>query len=245
MRLLKTLDDLSNYLRANDGQKSCLADTGFLYAIAYDDDRLFNKANDVLDILSENGISVFANVISRMEFVDLIFRKQITSGAIQIFESLDSGTLHKELFNLLKNIRDQETAHRKLQKSYKIDEARLKNLRRELERSMSPMKWKEFCRLYVGQMLSNEWHILEQEFGLNFIEILEGQTSDMFETPLYWADMVQIMGEHGLRSPDAMIANLFSKSKFPLLITNDADYETCLSNLIDTEATRAIFHLEN
>lgn len=33
------------------------------------------------------------------------------------------------------------------------------------------------------------------------------------------------MATHGQRGPDAMIVNLFDKSKFPLLITSDSDLE--------------------
>jgi len=96
---------------------------------------------------------------------------------------------------------------------------------------------------YVGSLLVNEWNLLEEDLGLNFVEIMEGDVSELFESPLRWADMVRLMGEQGLRGPDVMIANLFSRSKFQILITTDGDFESCLSTpLIGSD--KAILLLE-
>ncbi len=81
-------------------------------------------------------------------------------------------------------------------------------------------------------MLASEWQMIEDEFGLNFVEIMEGQISNLFNSPLIWKDMVEFMGTYGQRAPDAMIVNLFLKSKFPLLITSDSDFESCFTDPI-------------
>lgn len=222
-----------------------VADTGFLYALAYDDDRLHKTANDCFDVLAEHEIPIYANVISRMEFVDLIFRKQITQGAIQLFETVDANTDQKNLFNLLKNIRDQDTAHKRDQKSFKIDEARLKRLRKEIELVDGISGWKNFCKMFVGEMLTNEWSLLEEELGLRFIEVMDGGVSELIHHPLIWKDMIQMMGEHGLRGPDAMIMNLFSKSNLPLLITTDIDFKSCFYDELQTPSQKAVFYLES
>lgn len=59
--------------------------------------------------------------------------------------------------------------------------------------------------------------------GLNFVEVLEGGRSDVIAEPLHWSDMVEVIGEQGIRGPDAMIANLFLKSRLSLLITTDKE----------------------
>mgnify|MGYP001212073128 FL=1 len=199
MLVLKTANDLTQYLETYDGNAGCFADTSFLYAVSYQDDRLYNSASQVLDILADHEIPIYSNVISRMEFIDLIFRKQVTLGAIQLFGSLKSNTVPKNLFNLLKDIRDKDTASQRENKSYKIDEGRLKRLRKELSLALEDMSWKTFCKTYVGKMLVNEWTIMEEEIGLNFVEVMEGGTSEEITSPLHWADMVELMGEHGLR----------------------------------------------
>ncbi len=242
MKILRSLDELSRHFQGNGDQPKCFADTGFLYALAYDDDRLFNQANDVLDLLSEHGVSLYANVISRMEFVDLIFRKQVTQGCIQLFASLTGDSHGKPIYNLLKDIRDKDSAARKNKQSYKIDEYRLKKIRKNVEQVSGIADWKDFCKKCVGSMLVNEWGMLEEDLGLNFVEVMEGDVSDLFDSPLRWADMVQLMGDQGLRGPDAMIANLFAKSKFPVLITADGDFESCLSDSLSA-SDKAIFLL--
>lgn len=84
--------------------------------------------------------------------------------------------------------------------------------------------------------------LLEKEFGLNFVEVMEGQSSDLFYSDLKWSDMVALMGLNGIRGPDAMILNLFTKSKFPLLITADSDFERCLPDELK-QAEKAIYFL--
>lgn len=244
MKVLRSLEDLSRHFDDLGERPKCLADTGFLYALAYDDDRFFNQANDLLDLLSDRRASLYANVISRMEFVDLIFRKQVTQGCIQLFSTLKREPQNEPIFNLLKDIRDQDTAARRQNQSYKIDERRLKKLRQNVGQAYGVGDWKEFCKKFVGSMLVNEWTMIEEDLGLNFIEILEGNLSDLFDLPLRWTDMVQLMGDRGLRGPDAMIENLFSKSKLPVLITTDSDFESCLSvPLLPGSPDKAIFLL--
>ncbi len=245
MKVLRNLDDLSLHIKKFGEHRTCFADTGFLYAIAYDDDRYFNQANDAFDVLATEGVSIYANVISRMEFADLVFRKQVTQGCIQLFGSLKQEAHGKPIFSLLKDIRDKDTAAKRQQQSYKIDERRIKKLRQDVEQAYGITDWKDFCKKFVGTIFVNEWKLLEEELGLNFVEVMEGESSELFQSPLRWSDMVQLMGEHGLRGPDAMIANLFSKSKFPLLMTTDSDFESCLSDpLVSAAADKAIFLLQ-
>ena len=243
MQVLRSLDDLSDYLKNHDCKDGCFADTGFLYAVSYQDDRLHNIASQVLDVLAEHEIPIHANVISRMEFIDLIFRKQITLGAIRLFDSLKPTIASKNLFNLLKDIRDKNTASQRENRSYKIDEGRLKKLRKELSQVLEIMSWKKFCKTYSGKMLVNEWTIMEEEIGLNFVEVMDGGISEEITSPLRWSDMADMMGEHGLRGPDAMILNLFTNSRFPLLITTDGDFEFCLDDQLLFAKDKAIFHL--
>ena len=230
MKTLKGLDQFKKYLEDSSIQFGCLADTGFLYALAYDDDRLFNYANEVHDLLAEYEIPIYANVISRMELIDLIFRKQVTIGCIQIYENATQHAFDKPIYNILKDIRDKNTAAKRNKESYKVDEARLKKIRKNLVQDYGIRDWSDFCKNFVDEKLTNEWRAIEEDLGLNFIEIMEGQKDDLFAQELKWADMVALMGAKGLRGPDAMILNLFDKSNLELLITSDSDFENCITD---------------
>ncbi|MGE3758208.1 MAG: hypothetical protein AB7H97_10650, partial [Pseudobdellovibrionaceae bacterium] len=116
-------------------------------------------------------------------------------------------------------------------------------LRKNTDAEYGISDWKDFCSKYIGTMLTTEWTMLEQEWGLNFVEVMEGQISPLFNSPLYWTDMVQVMAEHGQRGPDAMIINLFAKSNFPLLITSDSDLETCFTDPLQDYSDKAILVL--
>jgi hypothetical protein len=243
MQVLRTADDLARYLRDKGCKPGCFADTSFLYGIAYDDDRLHGNANVIHDLLSDYSVPIYANVISRMEFVDLILRKQMTNACISLFGKLQRNAGNQELFNLLKNIRDKDTAARGKRESFKINESHFKKLRKFIIDTSSGEDWKTFCGKYVGTTLLSEWKIVEEDLGLNFVEILEGEKSDFFDEPLHWDDMVQIMGKNGMRGPDAMILNLFLKSKFPLLVTGDSDFETDLRDCSESDPGKAILVL--
>jgi hypothetical protein len=230
MQIIIGIESLKEYLKEHSIETGCLADTGYLYALSYKDDRLFELANDVHDLLVEYDVPIYSNVISRLEWIDLIFRKQVALGCIQAFETASSHAYHKPIYNTLKDIRDKNTAAKKKGESFKIDEGRLKKLRKSLINDYGVIDWADFCSQYVDKKLFNEWVSVEEDFGLNFIEVMEGQDSDMFNSALKWKDMVEVMGKQGLRGPDAMIINCFDKSKLELLITSDGDFEFCFND---------------
>lgn len=244
MQILRGIDQFKRHLDGGAIQFGCLADTGFLYALAYKDDRFFEHANDIHDLLVEHEVPIYSNVISRMELIDLIFRKQVTLGCVQLFESATGHAYHKPIFNILKDIRDKNTAAKKNNESYKIEEGRLKKLRKNLVNEYGITDWFDFCATFTDEKLTNEWLAIEQDLGLNFVEILEGQMSDLFNDKLHWSDMVGIMGKMGLRGPDAMIVNLFDKSKFELLITSDSDFENCFTDPLQQISTKSILILQ-
>ncbi|MFN8945124.1 MAG: hypothetical protein ACK5WZ_10940 [Pseudobdellovibrionaceae bacterium] len=243
MKVFRGVAALEKYLTTNRISFGCLADTGFLYALAYKDDRLFDTANDVHDLLVEHKAPIYSNVISRVELIDLIFRKQVTLGCVKLFESATSHSFHKPIYNTLKDIRDKNTASTRNHESYKVDEGRLKKVRKQLVDEYGMTDWSDFCSEFVDEKLLNEWTAVEQELGLNFIEVMEGEKSDLFNHPVRWNDMVELMGKKGLRGPDAMIANLFDKSKFELLITSDSDFKNCFADQLEIPMDKAILVL--
>lgn len=244
MQLIRGTDELRVFLKRNGNGVGCLADTGFLYAASFMDDRLYEQSLEIFDLLAEHNASIFVNVIARIEFVDLVFRKMLTNAAVEVSRLITKNLNNADLFNFLRNIRDQDVAHRNKKMSYKMSESTLKELRRRLEGAMGGDSWREFCAVHSGDMLVNEWSLLEDELGLNFIEVLDGQTSDLIPKSLYWSDMVKIMGHQGVRGPDAMISNLFLKSTLPLLITTDSDIVRSLSEDDPAHGHKVILYLE-
>lgn len=225
MQILNGVEQFKNFINQTDCRSGCLSDTGFLYGVSYTDDRVYKQALEVFLFLEEHHIPVHANVVTRMEFIDLIFRKQLTLGAISLFQNMDSKTFYKSLYNFLKKIRDDDTVSKKNKNSFKIGDRQLKQLREKLKETLGIAGWQNFCENYTDQMLLNEWEILEEELGLHFIEIMEGQTSPLIPLPLKWKDMVKTVGQLGIRAPDAMTINLFKACSLNLLITADKDFE--------------------
>lgn len=243
MQIIRGIDQLNEFLSQTDCSDGCLADTGFLYGASDMDDRVYKQALEVFLVLEEQNIPIHTNVVGRMEFIDLVFRKQVTLGAIKVFSAMNSKTAHKSLYDILKSVRDEDTAAKRQGQSYKVGEKRLKNLKKNFIESAGDTGWKSFCSKYVGQMLINEWQILEDDLGLHFLEVMEGQTSPLITQPLHWKDMVHTMGELGVRGPDAMIINLFKASSLNLLITADKDFEFSSADDISLQ-NKAVLILE-
>lgn len=169
MEILRGVGSLKKFLMTTDCSAGCLADTGFLYGVSDVDDRVYEQAQAIFEILEEKNIPVHTNIIGRVEFVDLVFRKQLTIGAIKLFESMTPHSSHKGLYNFLKKIRDDNTIARRNRQSFKLGETQLKKLRSKLEDLVGVGGWQNFCTKYAGEMLLNEWRILEEELGLYFI----------------------------------------------------------------------------
>lgn len=224
MRVLRGLDQLKDFLVQVDCSDGCLADTGFLYGMAYKDDRVYPQSLEVSLILEDNEIPIHTNVVGRMEFIDLVFRKMLTRGAVSLYRSMDPQTPYRDLFNHIKKIRDLEVSEGRKRKSYKLGERGIKDLREQMVTVSGTTGWKAFCAKYAGDVLATEWKYLEEDYGLYFIEVMEGQTSELVTKPLVWADMVTTMGAYGVRGPDAMILNLFKSCSLNLLITSDNDF---------------------
>jgi hypothetical protein len=68
MRVIRGILQLNKFL-AGGSEKGCLADTGFLYAASYLDDRLHTQAVEVFEIFAHYDVQIYSNVISRMEFI--------------------------------------------------------------------------------------------------------------------------------------------------------------------------------
>lgn len=136
MQLIRGTDELRVFLKRNGNGVGCLADTGFLYAASFMDDRLYEQSLEIFDLLAEHNASIFVNVIARIEFVDLVFRKMLTNAAVEVSRLITKNLNNADLFNFLRNIRDQDVAHRNKKMSYKMSESTLKELRRRLVGAM-------------------------------------------------------------------------------------------------------------
>lgn len=224
MQVLKGIEQLNDFLNRVDCSEGCLADSSFLYGMAYKDDRVYPQSLDVSLIFEEKNIPIYTNVVGRMEFIDLVFRKMLTRGVANLYKDTDPTTPHRSLFNRIKRIRDTEVSEKRKRKSYKLGEPGIKDLRAEIVSISGTAGWKSFCARYAGDLLTTEWKYLEEDYGLCFIEVMEGQTSEIVTNPLMWSDMVHTMGTYGVRGPDAMILNLFKSCSLNLLVTGDNDF---------------------
>lgn len=111
-------------------------------------------------------------------------------------------------------------------RSYKLNEGQLKKSRKFLTHNgTQPEGWSLFCKKYFSEPFKNEVRILEEDLGLNFIDLKEDEIHPMFNDFLSWSSLEDVVADSGLRCFDSMIVNFFSKSKFSALARGDIDFK--------------------
>ena len=84
--------------------------------------------------------------------------------------------------------------------------------------------WLEFCEGYLSQELLKSWDKIEDQFGVNYLQLRGSENSEKYlNKPIDWKDMYSLIEKTGVSSNDAMILNAFLTSKFYAFFTCDFD----------------------
>lgn len=227
MRLISDVSEFKSFVESSEKvARGCVVDTSVLFAVTYES-KSHLAATEAMEFLAEKSVPLISNVTTRSEFLDVIIRRQLTCGVIEFFnrygKTIDSST---RLFKILKSVRDKESENESQGDVYVLEPTRLKEIRRLLSDDGNRVsRWLQFCAHYLSPRLQDEWELLEDEYGLTFLEVLEGEINDYFPKGLLWKDLVKLAGRSGLRSSDAMILNFFGSSVFEVLVTRDHDFK--------------------
>lgn len=216
--LLKTASSQSGI------KNGCFVDTSILFAASYPPDEFNTEAEQVFEYLTELEIPVFTNVNVRSEFIDLHRRVMIPDGLGDLYTA-HGKSLDGILYAKLQSINTSLTNARNTGKPFKFDENQIKSWRQTLRSRQLKGKngWLQFCADFLQNRIEATWDQTCNELGVNFFSLRNTDHSDWLTGELKWEDMASIVGRFGVGSFDAMIINLFLKSKFSLMLTADRD----------------------
>lgn len=205
------------------------ADTSILFAATYPFDAFNEDAEKIFQLLSKQSIPTFLSVSVRAEFLENHRRVFIAESLIDFLDDMEDDIEGP----LLLKLQSHRTSYRrkiKEEKNVKIDAHQIKSFRALLSNfnKNNIDGWSIFCRNYIKPQLTPLWADVCRLLNVNFISTRsEDHTPFLNELPT-WEKAIELMGDYGLSSSDAMILNMFLCSKIPILLTADKEMADCI-----------------
>jgi len=208
-------------------------DTTILFSATFPSDPFNEESEAVFDTLADAAVSPFVSVNVRAEFLENHRRASFADCLVDFLNDLKDDLDGPLLLKL--------QSHRKLHrqkadegKNTRLDVNQIKNWRTLLKNHAVRDKngWDLLCRTYLKKQLATEWANAEKELSLNFISTRVDDYSPLLNSQPSWERVIDLMGDYGLASADAMILNMFLCSKIPALLTSDRE----LAEVADQEA---------
>ncbi|MBS1960864.1 MAG: hypothetical protein JST04_01505 [Bdellovibrionales bacterium] len=207
-------------------RSGCVVDTNILFGGAYPVDRLNTWADRFFETCRIENIPVFTNINIRAEFMDL-YRRALLVESLLMVRSHYSADLAEDLEKRLKALDQRVRENIEKNKTTSLSERDIKEYRKTLleifpKTSTSGRNlWQILCRDFLGPQLTPVWSDATKALGINFAGSRAVESTELFSKAPNWEGASEVMGQSGLGSADAMIANFFACSKFSLLVTAD------------------------
>ena len=228
-----TLDDIRTLIKQNPSLKrGCIVDTNVIFAAMFPLDAHNDWAESTLEELRRLEIPIYSNINIRSEFIDLNRRVLIPEGLMDFYYYYGS-ELPESVSLGLKSLQTRKKKAAEENRTFKLSDVEIKRYRKLLDQykhNSGVNGWTAFCEEYFRPYIKPVWSEAVQRLHLNFVGTRAIESKEHFESDPTWEEMTDIVGRSGIGSSDAMIVNLFIKSKFSLIVTADSDVkETTLS----------------
>lgn len=213
----------------------CLIDTNVIFAASFPLDTFNEWSEQVFGELRHQNISPFTNVNVRSEFIELNRQVLVPEGLIAFFDEAQD-VLRDEVYQKLRSLKSNSDRANREGRTFKLGDREIKTYRALLEPISIPdfeNGWQFFCLKYFHPYITNAWDEAVQALGLKFVGTRAIESREYFMGDPNWKDALDIVGRFGIGSADAMIVNLFLKSKFPLLVTADRQMFDAVETLSD------------
>ena len=216
------------------------ADTSILFSATFPADLFNAESEQLFDTLAAAVVPAFVSVNVRAEFLENHRRAYIADSLVDFLDDMEDDLDGVTLFKL----QSHRKGHRKKadeERNTKLDVNQIKMFRSLL--MAFPWKkgngWELLCRNYLKPQLTPEWDDAVQELALNFISTRAIDQSPFLNELPTWERAVELMGDYGISSADAMILNMFLCSKIPILLTADLEMADCAVK--ESKGTKQVF----
>jgi predicted nucleic acid-binding protein len=234
------LDSFISRVSADPSLRSgCVVDTNILFGAFYDVDRLNTWADRFFNACQTESIPVYTNINIRAEFMDLYRRALIVEGLLML-RTRYRADLSEDLEKRLKALDERVRAGIDKNRTTQLSERDIKQYRKALLSIFSGQSaardlWETLCRDYLEPELKLAWSKAQTLFGIRFAGSRAIESVMLFSKAPDWDGATEVMGQSGLGSADAMIVNFFACSRFPVLVTADAQVAEHAESMFSSE----------
>jgi predicted nucleic acid-binding protein len=206
-------------------KEGAIVDSNILIAAMYDPHSFYEEACDLLRELRDNQIPLFATVTVRTEYLDFARRILLTEKLMDVYSDSRKYKLSERVKTELKKHKtwiDIEAAKSSLPV---LTDTRLKDCKQVFDPNNHSGKlgWLKFCEAFLADKLLKHWQIIEESFGINYLQLRGLESEQFLNKAIDWKDMYLVIEKTGISSHDAMIINAFMTSKFSAIFTADFD----------------------
>jgi hypothetical protein len=215
----------------------CIVDTNVVFAATFPLDTHNEWADQVFNKLQSSKIPIFTNINIRSEFIELNRRVLIPECLVDFYDAM-RGFLNPEIEHKLKSLKTLKARATSESRAFKLSDSEIKKFRHLLsaiEVNETTNGWTLFCRDYFHQYITTVWDSAINDLGIQFLGTRAIESKDYFNGDPKWTDMLDIIGNSGIGSSDAMIINLFLQSKLPLIVTADSDVKDTVISMMPTD----------
>lgn len=232
--MLVNLDDFRTLLQYNtELRRGCILDTNVVFAATYPLDTHNEWAEEILKELQRLRVITYTNINVRSEFIELSRRVLIPECLMDLYRQLSS-ELPEKVNLALRSLKTRMDSALKDDRAFKISDQEIKRFRSLINLYQPPNTlsgWEFFCLAYLLPYMRSAWPSVVENLQLEFLGTRAIESLEHFHDKPSWTEMVEIVGKFGIGAADAMIINLFLKSKFPLIVTTDSDVRDAVTKL--------------
>lgn len=201
----------------------CFVDTNFLIAITQKEHWAYSQSYPVFEKLAQNTISLFITHTIRAEFLDYQRRLLITKKLKELsvghgkWSTRASPHFKSLALGALSGLKDTSA-------SGTLSDSQIKDVKKRIQpHSIGQLRgWISFCKFFLGHGMQEAWEDIET--FVNYLDLRAAEEGgEYIHKKIVWTDFVNLIGETGLGSHDAMIINAFNCSIFENILTTDID----------------------
>jgi predicted nucleic acid-binding protein len=217
--------DIDKFLSDERNRKGCLLDTNFLIALTEENHKFNEDSSFIFEKLVQYQVPIYCTVTVRTEFIDYQRKIIVTESLMDMLAPSSKWRISTSVREALRRQRGWIDNQAKEDDLPVLTDSRIKDMKRIfLPRTASGhIGWVEICKAILAGKLLNAWSDVERELSLNYVDMREGKSANLFPDGLKWEKMYSLAETTALSSNDAMILNVLESSSLPFVVSADYD----------------------
>lgn len=203
----------------------CIVDTQLLIASVYEPHPFNEDTEFIYEKLAQYGISIFSNVTTRHEFIDITRRTTMTEKVLARIMAQSKWRITHEATVEIGRIKSRLDSRAAIDESPILKGRQIKTLKKLFSPITRSGKdgWLELCKEFFDNKLKVAWDQIADDLDINYIDFQKTEIQKLFYEKVSWEKMCRISEISCLGSSDSMILNVLNCSSLDFLVSADFD----------------------